>query len=90
MASVALYTVGFAVHNATEGFAIVGPIIGELAGAEGAMRIVGLSLVAGLPTALGASIYYAGVYSEMLIAVLNAAVAASIVYAMPHVNLHAL
>ncbi len=86
----ALYTVGFAVHNATEGFAIVGPIIGELAGAEGAMRIVGLSLVAGLPTALGASIYYAGVYSEMLIAALNAAVAASIVYAMPHVNLHAL
>ena len=90
VASVVLYTGGFAVHNATEGFAIVGPIIGERGVPVGTVYIVGLSLLAGLPTVLGASIYYAGVDSEMFIAVLNTVATASIVYAMLHVNLHAL
>lgn len=47
--------VGFAIHNTTEGLAIVAPVGGERRGAAGALpRLVGLGLVAGAPVAVGA------------------------------------
>jgi ZIP family zinc transporter len=54
--------IGFALHNATEGFAIVGP----LGGAKPSWGWLGLAgLIAGLPVVIGAAIGY-GVDSEPL------------------------
>jgi zinc transporter ZupT len=47
--------VGFAIHNTTEGLAIVAPLRGGGgAGRPGLRRLVGLGLLAGAPAVLGA------------------------------------
>ena len=49
--------VGFAIHNTTEGLAIVAPLRGGEAGADarpGIGRLAGLGLIAGAPAILGA------------------------------------
>ena len=90
LASAVLFTVGFAIHNATEGFAIVGPLLGEARQKVGHTTLLGLSMLAGLPTVLGSAVFYTGISSELFIATLNTVATASIVYAMLHINLSAL
>jgi len=75
-----VFTIGFAVHNATEGFAISSPLLQE--GSRHIFKFVTiLSLIAGLPTVLGASTYFLGT-SELIMATLYTVATASIVYAM--------
>lgn len=90
LASAVLFTVGFAVHNATEGFAIAGPLLANRRGRPLITPILGMSILAGLPTVAGAGVYYLGVSNGLFLAVLNSVANASIVYAMLHVNLSAL
>lgn len=90
LVSAVLLTIGFGIHNATEGFAVVGPIVGETKNQLKGISLLGLSMLAGLPTVLGAAVFYTGVNSELFLAVLNTIATASIVYAMLHVNLSAL
>ncbi len=90
LASAILFTIGFAIHNATEGFAIVGPLLGEARQHVNHATLLGLSMLAGLPTVLGSAVFYTGVGSGLFLATLNTIATASIVYAMLHVNLSAL
>jgi ZIP family zinc transporter len=89
IASAITFTVGFAVHNATEGFAIAAPLV-ILKQEKITKFIIIASLIAGLPTVLGSSIYYIGYLSDVYIANLNSIVTASIVYAAWHINLSAI
>lgn len=90
IASAILFTTGFAIHNATEGFAVVGPAFSDTRRQLTHPIIVGLSMLAGLPTIAGTAVYYAGIESELFSATLNSIATAAIVYAMLHVNLSAL
>ena len=86
-----LFTIGFAIHNFTEGFAISGPITGSAAKHRPPYRFLAMTAaIAGLPTLLGASVYYVAVPSEMLVATMNTIAVASIIYAMLRINLSAL
>ncbi|BAA79115.2 conserved hypothetical protein [Aeropyrum pernix K1] len=85
-----LFAVGFAIHNYTEGFPIAAPLAGEKK-RTGLRTIIGLSLLAGLPVVPGAMVYYLGSnLPGLAIATLYTVAAASIVYAMLHINLSAL
>ena len=91
VASAVVFTVGFAIHNYTEGFAITGP----LAAVSGRLRpparfLLLVSLIAALPTLLGALVYYIAPPSDMVLAVLATVAEASLVYALIRVNLSAL
>lgn len=86
----ALFTIGFAFHNMTEGFAIAGPFVGSRITPDVVRRLVALALIAGLPVIPGAAIYYLGVASEFLQAVLYSVATASLVFAMLHINLSAM
>lgn len=89
LASALLFTIGFAAHNATEGFAVVGPLLGR--GERPSRSLVAaLSLAAGLPVMPGAAVYYVGQLGDLWQASLYTAAAASIVYALLHVNLDAM
>ncbi|MEM4966518.1 MAG: hypothetical protein QXS45_07100 [Sulfolobales archaeon] len=78
------------IHNVGEGFAIVGPLIGDLKLRISHTTLLSLSMIAGLPTVLGSAVFYTGIGSELFLATLNTVATASIVYAMLHVNLSAL
>jgi len=83
-----LFTIGFAVHNATEGFAIMAPIMSADVNKDMMKKVLLiLPALAGLPTILGAAIYYVGSIGNIWLATLNTIAAASIVYAMLKVNL---
>jgi ZIP family zinc transporter len=45
--------IGFALHNATEGFGIAGPLVGQSVPWS---KLIGLGLIAGAPTAVGAAV----------------------------------
>ena len=81
------FTVGFAVHNATEGIAIASPSVLTRSRWAGIRRVLGLSLLAGLPTMLGASIYYLGVNSPHFLAFLYTVASASLVFVMVKINM---
>lgn len=86
------FTVGFAVHNATEGLAIGAPLVASGAGRGVrplALPLLYLSLIAGLPTSLGAAAYYTGITSGVFVATLDTVASASLVYALIKINLTA-
>lgn len=86
LASAWAFTIGFAIHNATEGIAISSPSI--LSKREMGLKVlVLLSLLAGLPTTLGASIYYLGIVNQTFIAFLNVIASASLVFVMIKINI---
>ena len=89
IASAWTFTIGFAIHNATEGVAIASPAVMAKSSWSTVRNIIYLSLLAGIPTTLGASIYYLGVNNPQLIAVLNTIAAASLVFVMIRVNITA-
>ncbi|MEM0092246.1 MAG: hypothetical protein QXG62_06595 [Saccharolobus sp.] len=62
------FTISFAVHNATEGIAIASPAIISKSRFSTIQSLVLLSLLAGLPTSLGA---YAGIANQIFLAFLN-------------------
>jgi ZIP family zinc transporter len=82
--SALLFTIGFGIHNATEGFAIVAPMDKRTFASVGS-----LSLIAGLPTMLGASVYYFGILNDLFLANLYSIATAAIVYALLKINLSA-
>jgi len=90
VANALLFTVGFAVHNATEGFGIAAPLLGDRRARVDLKMLVGLSILAGLPVMPGSAVYYLGIYSETFLAVLGTAAEASLAYALLHVNLSAM
>jgi ZIP family zinc transporter len=90
VANALLFTVGFAIHSAVEGFGIAAPLLGDRRARADLRLLVGLSHLAGLPVMLGAAVYYLGIYSETFLAVLGTAAEASLVYAPLHVNLSAI
>ncbi|MEM0305304.1 MAG: hypothetical protein QW685_09920 [Saccharolobus sp.] len=69
------FTISFAVHNATEGIAIASPATIQ--------SLVLLSLLAGLPTSLGA---YARIANQIFLAFLNVVALASLVFVMIRIN----
>jgi ZIP family zinc transporter len=85
--SAIMFTTGFAIHNATEGFAIAAP--GVLTRSEWIKirRVLALALIAGLPTSLGASIYYLGYVNDIFFANLNTIATAALIYPMIRINL---
>ncbi|MEM0174056.1 MAG: ZIP family metal transporter [Sulfolobaceae archaeon] len=87
IASAWTFTIGFAIHNATEGIAIASPST-IIKTKWGSLRnIILLSLIAGLPTTLGASIYYLGINNPHLLAVLDTIATASLVFVMIRINI---
>jgi hypothetical protein len=64
VANALLFTVGFAVRNATEGFGIAASLLGDRRARADLRLLVGLSLLAGLPAMPGSAVYYQGIYSE--------------------------
>ncbi|QIW22714.1 ZIP family metal transporter [Sulfolobus sp. S-194] len=82
------FTIGFAVHNMTEGFAISTPSFINR-NKVSIIRLIILSLIAGLPTALGASIYYLGISNQIFLALLDVVASASLVYVMVKINISA-
>ena len=83
-----LFTSGFAMHNATEGFAIMIPaMIASVDRKVMAKLFVLLPALAGLPTVVGALVYYMGGLGTLWLAVLNTSASASLVYALIKVNL---
>ncbi|QGA55303.1 ZIP family metal transporter [Sulfolobus sp. E5-1-F] len=82
------FTIGFAVHNATEGFAISSPAVMSKK-QMGLKALITLSLLAGLPTTLGASIYYLGISNGIFLAFLNVVASASLVFVMIRININA-
>jgi len=89
IASAWTFTIGFAIHNATEGIAIASPAVMMRSIWSSMRNVIYLSLIAGLPTTLGAAIYYLGVNNPHLIAVLDTIAAASLVFVMIRVNISA-
>lgn len=86
LASAWAFTIGFAVHNATEGIAISSPAL--LSKSRLSLKVlILLSLFAGLPTALGASIFYLGITNELFLALLNTIASASLVFVMIRINI---
>lgn len=83
-----LFTSGFAMHNATEGFAIMIPAtIASVNRRTMAKLFILLPALAGLPTMVGASVYYIGELGALWLAVLDTSASASLVYALIKVNL---
>jgi Predicted divalent heavy-metal cations transporter len=76
LSSALAFTLGFSIHNATEGVAISAPMSKRRLG-----FLALLSAVAGLPTILGASVYYLGYAGGLEIGVLDAIAFASVLYA---------
>ena len=76
ISSALTFTLGFSIHNATEGVAISAPM-------EKVRTIILLllSAVAGLPTILGASAYYLGYSGSIEVGILDAVASASVLYA---------
>lgn len=87
ISSALTFTIAFGVHNMTEGFAIVSP--GKLTHSKwlSIRNILLLSLIAGLPVSLGASIYYLGIQNEILFANLNSIATAALIYPMIRINI---
>jgi len=56
VADAPLFTVGFAVHDATEGFGIATPSLGDRRARADVRMPVGLSLLAGPPVLPGAAV----------------------------------
>ncbi|WP_338598997.1 ZIP family metal transporter [Sulfolobus tengchongensis] len=88
LASAWAFTIGFAIHNATEGIAISSPSV--VSKRMIALKtLILLSLLAGLPTTLGASIYYLGITNQIFLAFLNVVASASLVFVMIRINITA-
>ena len=68
--------IGFALHNATEGFGIAGPLAGSNISWA---RLIGLGLIGGGPTAIGAALGGAFVNNNFQLFILSLAVA-SLIY----------
>ncbi|AAY81525.1 ZIP family metal transporter [Sulfolobus acidocaldarius] len=87
VASAITFTIAFGVHNATEGVAIASP--GKLVRSKwlNLRNVVVLSLIAGLPTMLGASIYYIGIQNQLFLATLNTIATAALVFPMIRINM---
>lgn len=90
VANAVLYTTAFAIHNATEGFGIAGPLLADRGANATLATLTALSLMAGLPILPGVITYYAQINSPSFIALLNTVAAASLIYALLHVNLSAM
>lgn len=86
VSSAIAFTIGFAIHNATEGIAISSPALVQRRKLT-LLTLIGLSLMAGMPTTLGASIYYLGVVNQIFLALLDAIASASLVFVMMKVSI---
>ncbi|AOL16381.1 ZIP family zinc transporter [Sulfolobus sp. A20] len=86
VSSALAFTIGFAFHNATEGIAISSPTM-MYKKVMKLKSLIALSMIAGLPTTLGASVYYIGIANELFLAVLNVIASASLVFVMIKVNI---